>query len=75
MVETAFGLLRGVGIVVWAFLQDLSQLQRDYPNSWQTFMANTAVIQLLNARDNNTSDYFSNMAGNFSAYSNPEVIG
>ena len=31
VVENAYGLMRGFGIAVWAFLQDLNQLSQDYP--------------------------------------------
>jgi type IV secretion system protein VirD4 len=71
MIETAFGLLMGQGVVVWAFLQDLSQLQRDYPQSWETFIANSAVLQVLNARDKTTSEYFLSMPGRYS-HTRPE---
>lgn len=63
MVEQAFGLMAGVGIRVWGFLQDLNQLKRDYPDSWETFLANSAVIQVLNARDQTTKNYVSEMLG------------
>ncbi|WP_284948342.1 type IV secretory system conjugative DNA transfer family protein [Acidisoma cladoniae] len=63
MVEQAFGLMAGMGIRIWAFLQDLKQLQHDYPNSWETFIANSELIQLLKVNDNTTSQYFSNLIG------------
>ena len=63
MIEQAFGLMAGVGIRIWGFLQDLNQLKRDYSESWETFIANTAVITVLNARDITTSEYFSQYMG------------
>jgi type IV secretion system protein VirD4 len=45
MVEQAFGLMAGIGVRIWAFLQDLPQLKRDYPASWETFISNSSVIQ------------------------------
>jgi type IV secretory pathway TraG/TraD family ATPase VirD4 len=59
----AYGLLAGMGVRVWGFLQDLNQLSRDYSDGWQTFIANTDSIQLLTATDLNTAEYFSKMAG------------
>ena len=63
MIEQAFGLMSGVGVRIWGFLQDLNQLKRDYPESWETFIANCAVMQMLNARDATTSNYFSDFLG------------
>ena len=64
MVEQSYGLMAGLGIRIWAFLQDLPQLQRDYPQSWETFLSNSSVIQLLNVAENTTSTYFSQYLGN-----------
>ena len=63
MVEQSFGLMAGLGIRVWAFLQDLPQLQRDYPRSWETFVSNASLIQVLNCADATTSEYFSRYLG------------
>ena len=38
-------LLRGYGVQVWSFWQDLSQLQSLYPNVWPTLINNCKVIQ------------------------------
>ena len=64
MVEQSYGLMAGLGIRIWAFMQDLPQLKRDYPSSWETFIANSSVIQLLNVADNTTAKYFSEYLGN-----------
>lgn len=63
MVEQAFGLMAGVGIRISAYLQDLKQLQRDYPASWETFISNASLIQALKVTDATTSDYLSNLMG------------
>ena len=62
-VETAYGLNAGLGILCWSFYQDLNQLMRDYPKSWETFIANSTQIQILAARDKTTCDYFSAFLG------------
>ena len=64
MVEQSFGLMAGLGIRIWGFLQDLPQLKRDYPESWETFISNSSVIQLLNVGDETTATYFSHYLGN-----------
>jgi type IV secretion system protein VirD4 len=38
-------LLRGYGLQVWSFWQDLSQLRLLYPQDWQTMFNNCAVVQ------------------------------
>ena len=63
MVEQAFGLMAGVGIRIWGFLQDVNQLKRDYPDSWETFISNSSVIQAMKVSDVSTSDYLSGLLG------------
>ncbi len=63
MIRQAYGLMAGMGIRVWGFLQDLKQLQDDYPTAWETFISNCEMIQLLNVNDNTTANYFSDFIG------------
>jgi type IV secretion system protein VirD4 len=63
VVENAYGLMRGFGIAVWAFLQDLGQLQRDYPKSWRTFIANSTALTCYGAMDQSTAEEISKMLG------------
>jgi type IV secretion system protein VirD4 len=42
---TAVTLLRGYGVKVWSFWQDLSQLSALYPRSWQTLLNNCRTQQ------------------------------
>jgi type IV secretion system protein VirD4 len=48
----AMTLLRGYGLQVWPFFQDLSQLQRLYPNDWRTIYNNAGVFQLFGIANN-----------------------
>jgi type IV secretion system protein VirD4 len=41
----AVTLLRGYGLQVWSFWQDLSQLRLLYPQEWQTMLNNCGVVQ------------------------------
>lgn len=41
----AVTLLRGYGVQVWTFWQDLSQLKLLYPQDWPTIVNNAAVLQ------------------------------
>jgi type IV secretion system protein VirD4 len=43
----AVTLLRGAGLQVWSFWQDLSQLRQHYPHDWETMLNNAGLIQLL----------------------------
>ena len=45
----AITLLRGYGVRVWSFWQDLSQLRRLYPDDWETILNNCRVQQFFGA--------------------------
>ena len=63
VVENAYGLMRGFGIAVWAFLQDLNQLSQDYPKSWRTFIANSTAMTCYGVMDQFTAEEVSKMLG------------
>jgi type IV secretion system protein VirD4 len=63
VVENAYGLMRGFGIAVWAFLQDLNQLSTTYPKSWKTFIANSTAMTCYGAMDQSTVEVISKMLG------------
>jgi len=63
VIESAAGLMAGYGVKLWTVLQDLSQLQRDYPRSWQTFLGNTGIIQNFGSSDEATCSYISKLCG------------
>lgn len=48
----AVTLLRGSGLTVWSFWQDLSQLRQNYPRDWETMLNNAGIIQLLSVPNN-----------------------
>lgn len=62
-IETAAGYMAGFGVKLWAVLQDLSQLKRHYPKSWETFLGNAGVIQAFGNVDVTTTRYLSDMLG------------
>ncbi|MBA4188941.1 MAG: hypothetical protein C0467_13170 [Planctomycetaceae bacterium] len=45
LLPQAVSLLRGYGLQVWTFWQDLSQLMRLYPTNWEAIVNNAAVLQ------------------------------
>ena len=76
MVERAFGLAAGsgAGVRLWCFLQDLPQLKRDYPESWETFFSNASLVQVLAARDATTAEYISKLIGEASLYRSERIV-
>ena len=62
-VRRAVSLMAGYGVQVWPFLQDLGQLRRLYPKDWETFVANSDVVQAFGTTDQFTAEYLSKMAG------------
>lgn len=54
-------LLRGYGVQLWLFVQDLSQLKAVYPR-WQSFLANTSQ-QFFGTADFDTARYLSDALG------------
>lgn len=63
IVESSYGLMAGFGLQLHGVWQDLSQAKNLYPNSWQTFIANSACIQAFGTRDAFTAEYLSKMCG------------
>lgn len=45
VLRQAVTLLRGYGVQLWMFWQDLSQLKRLYPEDWPTIINNAGVLQ------------------------------
>uniref|UniRef100_UPI000D40E973 type IV secretory system conjugative DNA transfer family protein n=1 Tax=unclassified Variovorax TaxID=663243 RepID=UPI000D40E973 len=62
-IETAVGYIAGYGLQIWTVLQDLSQLKRDYPDSWETFLGNAGMKQFFGNTDHTTLDYISRSLG------------
>lgn len=62
-IEKAAGLLAGYGVMLWAVLQDLPQLQTHYSKSWETFLGNAGTLQAFGNADAATSEYLSKRLG------------
>lgn len=62
-IETAAGLLAGYGVMLWAVLQDLTQLQTHYQKSWETFLGNAGTLQAFGNADSTTTEYLSKRLG------------
>lgn len=44
---SAVTLMRGYGVKVWSFWQDLSQITTHYPSEWRTILNNTHALQMF----------------------------
>ncbi|WP_241086682.1 type IV secretory system conjugative DNA transfer family protein [Candidatus Vondammii sp. HM_W22] len=63
VIETAFGLMAGYGMQLHLIVQDFNQLVSLYSERWQTFVANSGVIQIFGTRDLMTAEYISRLCG------------
>lgn len=61
--RSAITLLRGYGVRVWSFWQDLSQLQRLYPNDWETILNNCRIQQFFGATTSMAAQAVANVSG------------
>lgn len=68
-VAQAYGLMAGLQMVIWAFVQDLVQLKRDYPEDWETFISNSQSVTFFNVMDQFTAKYFSEIMGTWTVES------
>jgi len=62
-IERAAGLIAGYGVRLWPILQDLTQLKRDYKESWETFLGNAGLTQWFGINDLTTLEYLSKRLG------------
>jgi type IV secretion system protein VirD4 len=67
--RVAMTLLRGYGLKVWAFFQDLSQLRRLYPDDWQTIVNNAAVFQTFGLTNHVMATETASLVGDVDAFS------
>ena len=61
--EKAAGLMAGYGVKLWTILQDLTQLQRHYEGSWETFLGNAGLLQFFGNTDLTTLKHVSERLG------------
>jgi type IV secretion system protein VirD4 len=63
VIEKAAGLMPGYGLKLWVILQDLTQLQSLYRDSWETFLDNAGAIQAFGNDGLTTTKYLSERIG------------
>lgn len=62
-IERAAGQIAGFGVKLWPIVQDVTQLQRDYKASWETFMGNAGVLTFFGNTDLTTLEHISKRLG------------
>ena len=68
--EDALLYIGGYSVQFWFFVQDLSQLKRYYPDSWEQFIANCSVKTFFSVADPDTAEFVSKMCGTYTARMN-----
>lgn len=63
ILETAMGQIAGFGVKMFSVLQDLTQLQKHYRASWETFIGNAGATIWFGNSDATTLDYISKKLG------------
>jgi type IV secretion system protein VirD4 len=57
-------MFRGYGLKLWTVWQDLAQAKRIYgPEGFESFLANSGIVQIFAPQDVVTAEYFSQMSG------------
>lgn len=62
-IEEGLSYLAGYDVRLWLFLQDINQLKVNYPDSWESFLANTEFKCFFGVNDINTAKLVSEMTG------------
>ena len=63
IIKEAVSLGGGFGISLWLILQDLAQLKRHYRDEWESFVANSDVLQAFAVQDPFTSERVTKLLG------------
>lgn len=63
VIESAYGLMAGYGMQLHMIVQDFNQLASLYEQRWQTFIANSGVIQIFGTNDLMSAEYTSRLCG------------
>ena len=73
-VETAAGQIAGFGVKLWPIVQDLTQLQRDYREAWETFMGNAGLLTFFGNTDLTTTKHIAERLGDIEVIRTVENI-
>lgn len=62
-IEKAAGQIASFGAKLWPIVQDLTQLQRDYKEAWETFMGNAGCLTFFGNTDVTTTNHIMQRLG------------
>jgi len=62
-IENTLTYAPGFGLRLWLIVQDIVQLKRNYPDSWETIMGACGIKQFFGVNDLTTAKYVSEMLG------------
>jgi type IV secretion system protein VirD4 len=62
IIPVAYRLLRGYGVRIWTFWQNLQDIKSTYPEHWTALIANS-FVQLMSCGDVDTAEYFVKYGG------------
>ena len=63
LLANAYGLMAGLQMRIWGFVQTLGQLKRDYPYDWEVLIGNCDFITFFNLLDQETVAYLVDLLG------------
>ena len=67
--EVAAAQIAGLGVKIWAVVQDLGQIRSKYESSWETFIGNAGLLQVFSLADATTLEYVVKLLGHTSCLS------
>ena len=59
MIERNFAVTRDYRVQLWPVLQDLPQIKRLYPESWETMLGMAGAVHTFRAANRTTAEHFS----------------
>ena len=62
-IEDAFPLMRGLGLSIWAVVQDIDQIQRDYKGAFDVICSSCEIIQIMGTGNKNTARWAADLFG------------
>jgi type IV secretory pathway TraG/TraD family ATPase VirD4 len=68
IMQKSAAIIRGYGVRIWWFVQNINQLVEMYPRNWQTFFACSGLIQMFSLNDKFDWEYLSQMIGKTRAW-------
>jgi type IV secretion system protein VirD4 len=69
--KKAITLMRGYGLQVWMFFQDVQQIEALYPDDWETMVNNCGVLQAFGVPRNTAGKSLSKIVGR---YKSPDLV-